>query len=55
LIKGCPQDPWIYRADWAYCALKRKGGAMFSSSGPRTSLLNRIGYMGRKNPDLASR
>ncbi len=52
-IKGCPQDAWIYRADWAYCQSKSTGGAMrFSSSGSRTSLLNRIGYMGRKNPDL---
>ena len=52
-IKGCPQDPWVYRADWAYCQSKSKGGRRrFSSAGARTSLLNRIGYMGRKNPDL---
>ena len=55
-IKGCSQDPWIYRCDWAYCNAKAKGGrTMFSSAGKRTSLLNRIGYMGRKNPDLAPR
>jgi len=55
-ITGCSQDPWIYRCDWAYCNAKANGGRkMFSSSGPRTSLLNRIGYMGRKNPDLAPR
>ena len=53
-IKGCAQGPWIYRADWAYTQLKQGGGRRgFSSMGPRTSLLNRIGYMGNKNPDLA--
>ena len=52
-VTGCSQDPWIYRADWAYCNLKREGGrGFFSSGGPRTSKLNRIGYMGRRNPDL---
>ncbi len=55
-ITGCSQDPWIYRCDWAYCNAKAKGGrTMFSTTGKRTSLLNRIGYMGRKNPDLAPR
>ena len=55
-ITGCSQDPWVYRCDWAYCNAKAKGGRrMFSTAGPRTSLLNRIGYMGRKNPDLAPR
>ena len=52
-IKACAQDAWIYRADWAYTGLKqgkKRGG--FSSGGKRSSCLNRIGYMGRKNPDL---
>ncbi|MHC4955555.1 MAG: hypothetical protein ACYTGZ_17020 [Planctomycetota bacterium] len=56
-IKACSQDPWIYRADWAYCNSKANGGRrMFSSgAGNRTSLLNRIGYMGSPNPDLKKR
>ena len=33
-IKGCSEDPWVYRADWAYCGSKaKKGRRMFSSSG----------------------
>ncbi len=53
-IKSCSQDPWIYRADWAYTQSKQKGNPRaFSSSGKRSSLLNRIGYMGRGNPDLS--
>jgi tetratricopeptide (TPR) repeat protein len=53
-IEASKQDPWVYRADWAYCNAKEKGGTrLFSSSaGKRTSCLNRIGYMGRRNPDL---
>ncbi len=52
-VKGCSQDPWIYRADWAFCNSKQSGSRRsFSSAGARTSLLNRIGYMGRRNPDL---
>lgn len=55
-IKACSEDPWVYRADWAYCNAKQTGSRMaFSSAGPRTSCLNRIGYMGRNNPDLAPR
>jgi hypothetical protein len=53
-VKSCSQDPWIYRADWAYTQSKQKGNrGSFSSSGKRNSLLNRIGYMGRGNPDLS--
>ncbi len=53
-VKSCSQDPWIYRADWAYTQSKEKGNRRgFSSSGKRNSLLNRIGYMGRGNPDLS--
>ncbi len=51
-IKSCSQDPWIYRADWAYTGLKQGRSRTMSSAGKRTSLLNRIGYMGRSNPDL---
>jgi len=55
-IESCPQDNWVYRADWAFCGTKEgKTRTGFSSMGPRTSCLNRIGYMGRKNPDLAKR
>ena len=53
-IAGCSQDPWIYRSDWAFCsAQQNKRSGSFSSAGPRTSPLNRIGYLGPKNPDLA--
>ncbi len=53
-IRACAQDPWIYRADWAYTQSKKGGSGRggFSSAGPRDSLLNRIGYMGNPNPDL---
>ncbi len=51
-VKSCSQDPWIYRADWAYTGLKQGPRTMVSSAGKRVSLLNRIGYMGRRNPDL---
>lgn len=47
-------DNWIYRADWAYCQ-SLGGSGMMSSFGKRTSLLGRIGYMGRNNPDLVKR
>jgi len=53
-VKSCSQDPWIYRADWAYTQSKQSGSPRgFSSAGKRSSLLNRIGYMGRRNPDLS--
>lgn len=55
-ITACSQDPWIYRADWAYTTIKRGGKrGVFSSAGPKNSLLGRIGYMGRSNPDLKKR
>jgi len=53
LVTGCPQDPWVYRADWAYSGATQKGGRTVFRSGERGSLLGRIGYMGRTNPDLA--
>lgn len=53
-IKSCTQDPWIYRADWAHTQSKEPGGrGAFSTADKRHSLLNRIGYMGRRNPDLS--
>lgn len=53
-ITACAQDPWIYRADWAYTNVKQgKGPRMFTTTGPKTSLLKRHGYMVNKNPDLA--
>ena len=51
-IKACSQDPWIYRADWAYCDVKDGSKGAYSSADPGSSCLGRIGYMGRKNPDL---
>lgn len=45
-------DNWVYRADWAYCEVKQKESRVMSTSGKRVSLLGRIGYMGRRNPDL---
>ena len=51
-IQGCSQDPWIYRADWAYTEVKDGNRKAFSAQGPKTSVLDRIGYMGRQNPDL---
>ena len=52
-IKTCSQDPWVYRADWAYVNSKGRKRGGFSTAGKRNSLLNRIGYMGRRNPDLS--
>ncbi len=51
-IKACSQDPWIYRADWAYCDVKDGSKGSYSSADPGSSCLGRIGYMGRRNPDL---
>ena len=53
-IEHCSQDPWIYRADWAFTQASEgsDGHGSFSTGGPRTSPLGRIGYMGRRNPDL---
>ena len=52
-ITACDQDAWNYRADWAYTNVIDGEKRGFSTAGPKTSLLNRIGYMGRRNPDLA--
>jgi hypothetical protein len=49
------QDRWLYRADWAYCGVKEKGGGSFSSDRKGASCLGRIGYMGNRNPDLKKR
>jgi hypothetical protein len=53
-VVECAQDPWIYRADWAYTNVVdgTEGVMMMSGPGKRTSLLNRIGYLGPPNPDL---
>lgn len=48
-VKSFPQDPWIYRADWAYTE------AAAGSTKDAPSLLGRIGYLGNRNPDLSSR
>ncbi len=58
VTKAKTRDRWICRADWAYTqSLQPKGagtqpGTSFSTGGARQSLLDRIGYMGRENPDL---
>jgi tetratricopeptide (TPR) repeat protein len=52
VIEGCSQDPWIYRADWAYTQAKQGPKSSFGTGGAKVSLLGRIGYMGRGNPDL---
>ncbi len=56
-IKKLPQDGWIYRADWALhdSQTKRGGAVMMTSAGNSKSALGRIGYMGRRNPDLTPR
>ena len=51
-ISEAPQDRWVYRMDWAYSNVKDGSRKSFSSGGKRTSILGRIGYMGRRNPDL---
>ena len=55
-IEACAQDPWIYRADWAYSNVKagKKKQRTFSTRGPKTSLLKRHGYMGNRNTDIAA-
>lgn len=57
MIGGCSQDPFVYRADWAYANSKREGrsGMTTFRSGQKGSPLGRIGYMGRDNPDLQKR
>lgn len=51
-IDACAQDPWIYRADWAYTNVQDGGRASFSGAKKSASRLGRIGYMGSRNPDL---
>jgi len=41
LITEHPEDPWVYRADWAWV-----------ETGSGDSLLDRHGYMGSRHPDL---
>lgn len=54
MILSRPQDPWIYRADWAYTNIKDgvRGGRLITGAGTGNSPLGRIGYMGGRNPDL---
>ncbi len=51
-IAACAQDPWIYRADWAYSSVKDGDRRVFVAGAKGSSLLGRIGYMGGANPDL---
>ncbi len=46
------EDPWVYRADWAWMTVRQSGKSSFSSGDDDRSPLGRIGYMGRDNPDL---
>ena len=52
LAKEKNEDPWVYRADWAYMTVKQAGKTSFSSGDNDRSPLGRIGYMGRENLDL---
>ncbi len=52
VIKKCSQDPWLYRADWAYCDVTDGAKGMYSADKKGSSCLGRIGYMGARNPDL---
>ena len=55
-VEGHAQDAWVYRSDWAFTELQ--GGAdrlQLAAPGASKSLLGRIGYMGRANPDLVPR
>src|SRR5262245_30459757 len=54
IIETFPEDPWVNRSDWAIFDLEQGARRTFSTTDERTPL-GRIGYMGRKNPDLAPR
>lgn len=54
IIETLPEDPWVYRSDWAIFDLEQGGRRRLSTLDERTPL-GRIGYMKRKNPDLAPR
>lgn len=55
-IEGHAQDAWVYRSDWAYTELQGGSGfVQLAVPGATKSLLGRIGYMGRPNPDLTPR
>jgi len=49
VIPGCPDSELRLQAS----GQGERGG--FSTGGPRVSPLGRIGYMGRRNPDLDPR
>lgn len=61
MIENCAEDPWVYRADWAWSTIQQRtsnGGkrqTSFAVSGKGNSPLGRIGYMGPENPDLSPR
>lgn len=55
-VEGRGQDAWVYRADWAWTEVSDGMGAgLVSRARPSSSLLGRIGYLGRGNPDLLAR
>lgn len=52
-IRSKPQDPWIYRADWAYWSSKQKQPAGFTIIGGGVGTpLGRISYLIWTNPEL---
>jgi len=51
-IHVCAQNPWVYRADWAYTNIMQPPRARFTTADTPVSLLNRIGYAGPQNLDL---
>lgn len=52
-IESREEDRWIYRADWAWADVKQGTRMAFSSADEDRTPLGRIGYMGRRNPDLS--
>ena len=51
-IQSCSENPWIYRADWAYSSLAAPPSRLMSTADARVSPLARVGYLGPRNPDL---
>lgn len=52
LVTTAPQDRWVYRADWAYSVARQQQLQRAFATGGKSTLLGRIGYMGRRHPDL---
>lgn len=50
-VRSCPQDGWIYRADWAWDSIVHLERKVLSREHKGSTPLGRIGYAGL-NPDL---